>query len=447
MGSSGLRREIGFASLVSYGLVFIGPAAAVGVFGTLDAASGGVVPIVYLVATLAMALTAASYATMSALIPNAGSVFAYAKAGIGRRTGHMGGWMVLLDYLLIPSVAYLFTGIALHSIFPAVPIWLFVTVAVGLTTALNLAGVSVTAKVSLAVVLVEIAVLLVVLAGGVGVLAAGGRVRGWLEPFTGGASGLEPQMVLGAVSIAVLSYLGFDALATFAEETRGGSRTVGRATLVCLVIAGALFMLQTYIGALLSPASTAQLQADPSLQGDAYYRMVDETMGPVLHTMLALAKAVGAMFSALVGQAAGSRVLMAMGRDGALPAVLSTISPRTGVPIVGTLVAASGNVIVSIWAATRPDGLDTVVSIVDVGALVGFILVHAAVIGYVLVRGQGTERSIVRHGAVPMVGIIVLLLVLLNASSSALIIGGVWAVLGVVVMLLRPARGEKRAAV
>lgn len=436
-GQPALRREIGFGQLVAYGLVFIGPAAAVGVFGTLDAHSGGVVPIVYLVATLAMALTASSYVVMSRAVPRAGSVFAYASEGIGPRVGHMAGWMMLLDYLLIPSVAYLFSGIALNSLIPAVPIWVFVLAAVVLTTALNLSGVKVTARVSMAVVIVEVVVLLIVLAAAAGVLATTGPVRGWLEPFTGGAAGISVAAVLGAVSIAVLSFLGFDALATFAEETRGDSRAIGRATLVCLVIIGVLFMAQTYVGALLSPTSAEELAAHPELQGDAYYAMVDSALGSTLHGALAAAKAVGAAFSALVGQAAASRVLMDMGRSGSLPKGLARVSPRTGAPLVGTLVAAGGNVAVALWAATRADGLDHVVSVVDVGALTGFVVLHVSVIGYFAVRRRGGGVDPLRHLVIPVLGALVLLAVVVSASVIALIVGGLWAVIGLVILLVR----------
>ena len=137
--SSGLRREIGLRELVAYGLVFIGPAAAVSVFGPLYAESNGAVPVVYLVATVAMGFTAYSYALISREVPRAGAVFAYAGAAIGPRTGFVSGWMVMLDYLLIPSVAYLFTGIAMNSFVPAVPAWAWTVVAVLVTTALNLA--------------------------------------------------------------------------------------------------------------------------------------------------------------------------------------------------------------------------------------------------------------------------------------------------------------------
>lgn len=218
--------------------------------------------------------------------------------------------------------------------------------------------------------------------------------------------------------------------------------------MVCLVIAGILFMAQTYVGSLLSPLSTARLRADPSLQGAAYYTMVDSAISPTLHGLLALAKAVGAAFSALVGQAAASRVLMDMGRSGSLPRALSRVSPRTGVPLVGTIAAAAGNVAVSLWAASRADGLDRVVSIVDVGALVGFVLVHASVIAWFVVRRRSGAISWALHAVVPVLGIAVLVAVLVSSAPAALAVGAAWAVLGLIVMLLRPAaRGDATATV
>lgn len=100
----GLRRSLGFRDLVVYGLLFIAPMAPVGVYGTLDAKSHGAVALVYAVATVAMAFTAFSYAQMVRVVPRAGSVFAYARAGLGQRAGFVAGWMAMLDYLLIPAV-------------------------------------------------------------------------------------------------------------------------------------------------------------------------------------------------------------------------------------------------------------------------------------------------------------------------------------------------------
>lgn len=135
-----LRRTLGFRDLVVYGLLFIAPMAPVGVFGTLDAKSDGAVALVYVAATVVMAFTAFSYAQMVRVAPMAGSVFAYARKGLGEGPGFVAGWMAMLDYLLIPAVAYLFSGIAMNSLVPGISRWVWTALAVVLTTALNLWG-------------------------------------------------------------------------------------------------------------------------------------------------------------------------------------------------------------------------------------------------------------------------------------------------------------------
>lgn len=222
----GLRRSLGFRDLVVYGLLFIAPMAPVGVFGTLDATSHGAVALVYVVATVAMAFTAFSYAQMVRVVPQAGSVFAYARVGLGRGAGFIAGWMAMLDYLLIPAVAYLFSGIAMNSLVPDVSRWVWTALAVVITTLLNLWGVRAAARVGFLVLAMEIVVLLVFIVSATVMLARDGAHRDWLSPLSGdGTQGaFALSAVIGGVSVAVLSYLGFDAIATFAEEVTGARR-------------------------------------------------------------------------------------------------------------------------------------------------------------------------------------------------------------------------------
>ncbi|WP_231591086.1 APC family permease [Saccharothrix sp. ST-888] len=152
---SELRRSLGVRDLMVYGLLFIAPMAPVGVFGVLDARSGGAVASVYLAATVAMGFTAFSYAQLVRAVPRAGSVFAYARAGLGEGPGFIAGWMAMLDYLLIPAVAYLFPGIALNSLVPGVSRWVWTVLAVLVTTVLNLAGVRTATAVGFAVLAME----------------------------------------------------------------------------------------------------------------------------------------------------------------------------------------------------------------------------------------------------------------------------------------------------
>ncbi|MEU5717850.1 APC family permease [Streptomyces sp. NPDC020403] len=437
-----LRRTLGFRDLVVYGLLFIAPMAPVGVFGTLDARSGGAVALVYVVATVVMAFTAFSYAQMVRVAPLAGSVFAYARKGLGEGPGFIAGWMAMLDYLLIPAVAYLFSGIAMNALVPEVSRWVWTAIAVLVTTLLNLWGVRAAARVGFAVLAMEIAVLLVFVVSAVVVLARDGAQRGWLTPLTGD-SGFSMTAVIGAVSVAVLSYLGFDAIASFAEEVTGGSAKVARAVLFCLVLAGALFVVQSYLAALLEPVSSMELAADPVKQGPAFYDAVDASVGTWLHDLVAVSKAIGAAFAALAGQAAAGRLVFAMARERRLPSFLSRIDGPSGVPRVAIICAALVTLVAAVWAARRDDGLDHLVSVVNVGALTAFVLLHASVVGWFAVRRMEGPPSWWRHVVMPVVGAGVLVAVIWEATATAQLVGLCWLGVGLVVLAVQ---WERRTA-
>ncbi|MFJ9769940.1 APC family permease [Kitasatospora sp. NPDC101157] len=428
---SGLRRTLGVRDLMVYGLLFIAPMAPVGVFGVLDAKSHGAVATVYLAATVAMGFTAFSYAEMVRAVPQTGSVFAYARAGLGEGPGFVAGWMAMLDYLLIPAVAYLFSGIALHSLVPGVSRWLWTAIAVVVTTALNLVGVRTAAAVGFAVLALEIAALVVFVAAAVVVLSRDGARRGWDTPFTA-VGDFSLTAVLSAVSVAVLSYLGFDAIATFVEEAVGASAAVARALLWCLALAGLLFVAQTYLAAVLEPTTPQQLAADPAAQGSAFYDTVESGVGHWLHVLVAAGKAIGAAFAALAGQAAAGRLLFAMGRDGRLPRLLGSVDPGSAVPRRALLTAAVITMAAAVWAAERDDGLDRLTSVVNMGALTAFALLHASVVGWYTVRHG--SRDLLRHLVVPVLGIAVIGAVVYEASTTARLVGLVWLAVGLVVL-------------
>ncbi|MFC9500262.1 APC family permease [Streptomyces sp. NPDC056982] len=439
-GEETLRRSLGFRDLVVYGLLFIAPMAPVGIFGTLDARSHGAVALVYVVATVAMAFTAFSYAQMVRVAPQAGSVFTYARVGLGEAPGFIAGWMAMLDYLLIPAVAYLFSGIAMNALVPSVSRWVWTALAVIITTLLNLWGVRAAARVGFAVLAMEIVVLLVFLGSAIVVLVRDGAERGWLSPLTGDGSqgAFALSAVVGAVSVAVLSYLGFDAIVSFAEEVTGGSAKVARAVLFCLALAGVLFIAQTYLVALLEPVSSAELAADPAEQGSAFYDAIDVSVGGWLHDLVAVSKAIGAAFAALAGQAAAGRLLFAMARDRRLPKALARTD--SGVPRVALLCAAAVTLVAAVWAARRDDGLDHLVSVVDIGALTAFVLLHASVVGWFVVRRGGGTFSWWRHLLVPVLGAAITVAVIVEASGTAQLVGAIWLAVGLVVLVAQRGR-------
>jgi len=319
----------------------------------------------------------------------------------------------------------------LHALLPAVPAWVFTVLAFAITTALNLAGVGVAARVGTVVVIAELVVLAVFVAGALAALAAHGPARPWSAPFTGTA-GIDSFAIAGAISVAVLSYLGFDAIASFAEETAGDPRQIGSAILFCLAAAGLLFVFQSYLAGVLSAVDPADLAARPEAQGTAFYDLTRAAIAPAMATLLAVTKSIGPAFAAMTAQAAAARLLFGMARDGHLPKALATVDARHHVPRVSLLTAAALTLAVSVWAARRDDGLDLLVSIVDVGALAAFTLLHASVVGYFVVRRKGAARM--AHRVVPVLGAAVTLWVLVAASAPAKIVGLVWLAAGVIVL-------------
>ena len=429
-----LRRSLSVRDLIVYGLLFIGPTAPMGTFGVLDAKSHGATGLVFVIATAAMGFTAWSYARMSSAVPQAGSVYAYANAGLGRTPGFLAGWMIGLDYLFIPSLAALFTGIAGHKLLPGVPVWAVTLAGVVLITALNLAGVKPAAIIGMIMLSIEIVILAIFIVGAVIVLIHEGPTRGWLSPLTGDG-GFTLVGVFGAVSVAVLAFLGFDAIATFAEENTGSSAQVGRALAFCLILAGALFVVQTYLADLLSTQTPDQLAADPQAQGTAFYTMLDSAIGGWFSSIVTAVRSIGPVFSALVAQAAVSRLMYGMARGGRLPSVLARLDQRRHTPRNAILVSAISTIVVAMLAATADNGLDVLSSMVTVGALTAFAFLHASVIGY-WVAGRRTERR-VSHILIPVIGGIIVVITLALASRLALLIGAVWFVIGAVVILVQ----------
>lgn len=183
--------------------------------------------------------------------------------------------------------------------------------------------------------------------------------------------------------------------------------------------------------------SPAELAARPVGQGAAFYDTVDAATGLWLHHLVAASKALGAAFAALAGQAAAGRLLFAMARDRRLPGRLAKVDRASGVPRLAVLGAAAVTLLAAVWAAQRPDGLDRLVSVVDVGALVAFGLLHASVIGW-FARDAG--RVLARHVAVPLLGLAVVIAVIATAATAAQRVGAVWLAAGLLVLAGQAAR-------
>jgi amino acid transporter len=435
-----LHRSLSFTDLLVYGLVFMVPIAPFGIFGSVFQGSGGMVALAYAIGMVAMMFTALSYAQMSQAFPMAGSVYTYAGRGIAAPVGFMAGWMILLDYVLVPGLLYLIAGVAMNTLFSAIPVWVWLIGFVVLNTAVNYAGIELTAKVNKVMLVAELAVLAVFIVIGIVALAQGkGRGFDFTPVYNGDTFSLS--LVFGAVSIAVLSFLGFDGISTLAEENKDSSRAIGRSMVAALLLAGVLFIVQTWVASLLVPDPAGLLKnGDPG--GTAFYDSAEVAAGVWLAKVTALATAVAWGFAnSLVAQAATSRLLYAMARDRQLPAFLAKIHPTKGVPVNATILTAVVSLVLGLYFNSRSDGISLLSTLVNFGALTAFLALHVSVVVHFVVRRGSRDYG--KHLVVPALGFVILAYVLFNAQLQAKWLGVAWFALGVVALAVLLALGRK----
>jgi amino acid transporter len=369
---------------------------------------------------------------MSRAFPMAGSVYTYAGRGINAPVGFLAGWVIILDYVLIPGLLYLISGVAMNALVPSVPVWVWLIAFVVLNTAVNYLGIELTAKVTRWMLVGELIVLAIFLVVGVAALASG-EGRGFdLSPLYN-ADTFSWPLVFGAVSIAVLSFLGFDGISMLAEENKDSARALGRAMVAALLLAGALFIVQTWVASLLVP-NGAGLLANGDPDGVAFYDAARVAGGGWLAGLTALTTAIAWGFAnSLVAQAATSRLLFAMARDRQLPAFLARVDPRHRVPVNATLLVAAVSLVLGLYFATRDDGITVLSTLVNFGAMTAFLVLHVSVIVHFVIRRR--SRDWLRHLVFPAAGFAILAYVVVNAKVAAQVLGFAWLAVGVAVLM------------
>ncbi len=249
-----LDRRLSTTDLVVYGLVFMVPIAPWAIFGVVYNAAGGMVPLVYLIGLVAMIFTALSYAQMAKAFPVAGSVYSYVGRSIHPNLGFLAGWTILLDYLLVPTLLYVFAAESMAGVFPGVPKQLWIIVFLLLNTGINYIGISFTAIVNRLFLVAELLFVAIFVVMAVVALVNGtGGAEFTTKPLFNSAE-FSPGLIGTALSIAVLSFLGFDGIATLSEEAKGGRRSAGIAMVSALLLVAFFFVAQTWLAAMLIPA-------------------------------------------------------------------------------------------------------------------------------------------------------------------------------------------------
>ena len=407
-------------------------------FGIIYNTSAGMVPLVYLIGLVAMLFTALSYMAMARAFPVAGSVYAYASGTMGETAGFVAGWAMLLDYLLIPSLVYIGCAVALQTFLPDAPRALLAIGLLALNTLINIFGVETTAKANRTLLCPQLAVLAVFLVAAAIALAHGVAGAHLALTLLFDAAHAPPSVLFGELSLAVLNFLGFDAISTLSEEARDGARAIGTATTLSLIITALLFIAQTYMASLFVLGRTQFPPGTPCYA--AFYDIAGTIGGPWLRSLTSIGGVLLAgIAGALTAQASTARLLYSMARDDQLPSVLAYIHPRYSVPTNAILLVAAITAGLILFFAHRFVLLSTVVSF---GALVGFQFLHPAVVIHHWKRPRGWFR----YRVSPAAGFIIIAYVLVHMETVAKLGGLAWLALGVGPALLRRIHARGRVA-
>lgn len=419
-GEVRLLRSLSLFQLIVMGVIMVQPTAPMPPFGAISAGANGHVVTTVLIAMVAMMLTALSYGRMARAYPAAGSAYTYVARELHPALGYFTGWSMLLDYMVNPLICVIWCAKAMIGLFPGTPYWMWACAYAVLFTGLNLRRITATARTN------EV---LTALMGVVILWTLGACVRYLMHlPVLDAQRFLTPfydperfswRALSNGASIAVLTYIGYDGIATLSEEVKDPRRNVLRAMVATCFVIGVLSAVEVYAAQLVWPA--AEPYPDPDT---AYLAVARRAGGELLFQTLSWTLIVATVGSASGALLAGARLLYGMGRDNAIPkSFFGYLHPKTRVPsrnvlLMGALALAGA------FAISYQTGAE----LLNFGALIGFMGVNLSSLVHYYIRERDRHWS---HLAAPAAGFLVCLYLWLSLSWIAKIAGFAWLAFGV----------------
>lgn len=422
-----LRRGMGLWDVVLYGVLFMVIIAPQSIFGSIQQQSHGMTPLVYIIGFIAIIFTAMSYMRMSKKFPIAGSVYSYVQRGMNPHVGFIAGWLILLDYVLVPSLLIVMVmnwGVALV---PNSPAWLWAVVFIAFNTFANIRGIQMNRGVDWIIFVVEIVAVIAFIALGCNFIMGGGGAGSFvLDPIYQPGQ-VDAHFVAAGISIAALSFLGFDGMSTLAEETHEPEKNIGKGIIIALSIIIVVFVAQTYIAAVVQPdwANT-----DPDM---GFFDSVMLVGGPVFYKIMLVVNIVAVGIANIMNaQLASSRLLYSMGRDGVIPRIFGKVHPKFKTPYIANIILGILTLCLSLPLV---DYMTVLAGFVNFGALSSFILLNFAVFFYFFVKQKKCHSfgDVVKYLICPWIGIFILGYVFTGFELHTYVVGIIWLVIGVII--------------
>ncbi|MER5597679.1 amino acid permease [Streptomyces sp. NPDC002265] len=455
-----LRKSLSALDLTVFGVgVIIGTGIFVLTGKVAKENAGPAVALAFVVAGVVCALAALCYAEFASTVPVAGSAYTFSYASLGELPAWIIGWDLVLEFALGTAVVavgwsgyirslmdnagwHLPAGLGSREGAHGFGFDILAAALVLVLTGILVLGMKLSARVTEVVVAIKVTVVLVVIVAGAffiktanyhpfipkaePVPAGGGFQAPLIQLMAGWApSNFGVLGIFTAASVVFFAFIGFDVVATAAEETKNPQRDMPRGILGSLFVCTVLYVAVSIV--VTGMQHYSKLSVDAPL-ADAF----KATGHPWFAGMISFGAAVGLITVCMILLLGQTRVFFAMSRDGLLPRFFSQVHPRYKTPHRPTILLG---VIIAILAGFT--SLSELAELVNIGTLFAFVVVALGVI--VLRRTRPDLHRAFRTPWVPflpIVSVLATLWLMLNLPAETWIRFAAWMVIGFFVYFL-----------
>ncbi len=421
--------------MVVWGLITMVPISPMAVYGGVFADSGGMPTLAFLIGFVAVLFSVFSFGIMIQHFPSSGSIFTYVSHVFGKMPGFIAGWLMLLQYLVSPAMVYLIAAIAIHSMLPDIPILVLCFGFLAIVAIVSLIGMKTAMVVNKVALVAQLVILALFVICGITFVVQHPESASFSPTNLFNPEKFELGGTMSAVSLAVMSYVGFGAIATLTQEAKDPKHGPSRAMMVMAIVLCVLYVLQCFIATSIDPSGAAFA----GNTDNAFYVVAKMAAGPWLMVVCAVGVALAqGVFTAIAQQNSIAFVMFTMAKGGCLPKFMAKMDKRTNSPLNAVVFIIALSIVLTLIFQFSGIDMNTVVKISNFGALSTYTLLNLAVIVFcwIQLKERSGAKAVFMHLVFPALGALVCFAIMLSVGTVALVVGCVFIVIGVIYYLV-----------